>query len=384
MAVELQELYEKIRPLYDVRLRTKSCYQKVVEWFHMVEGVEFVPLLHGDELAFNSGLNYTSDEWLWDLIRELHAKEVVGLILTMHHGQDVPEEIIEYCDEISFPLITAAWETPYVDIMRMFSVILLKNSEKETNLIEALKNAIYYADNEEIYRNHFIRHGYLDYMNYNIVIISCHTYDQEQGNLRLKEIETKIKQQFKNIVSYEEDGNLIVLFVGRSKEEIQKYFQKICSDDRNIYAGMGTRAFGLREIHCSYERARTAYQLTKTAIQKNFLSYDELGVYKIISDIKEKTVCKEFVEEVLGKIIAHDKKYKTKYLEVLEAYFENDCSIIHTAEAMFFHVNTMKYKLNKIKDILNYDILTSENRMKIMLAFYMLRAERTEDFPLQK
>jgi len=47
MAVELQELYEAVKSSYDIQLRTKSCYEKSVEWVHMVEGVEFIKLLHG-------------------------------------------------------------------------------------------------------------------------------------------------------------------------------------------------------------------------------------------------------------------------------------------------------------------------------------------------
>ena len=37
------------------------------------------------------------------------------------------------------PLFSASWKTPYIDIMRKFSEILLKNEQRETNLIASLK-----------------------------------------------------------------------------------------------------------------------------------------------------------------------------------------------------------------------------------------------------
>ena len=72
VAVELKELYAKISPQYDVKLHTTGCFEKMIGWVHMVEDPEFAELLHGDELIFNSGLNYTSDEWLRRFVEALN------------------------------------------------------------------------------------------------------------------------------------------------------------------------------------------------------------------------------------------------------------------------------------------------------------------------
>ena len=45
-----------------------------------------------------------------------------------------------------------------------------------------------------------------------------------------------------------------------------------------------------RDIHRSHENAYTAYRLTKTGIPRNLLSYDELGIYKILADVKEEEI----------------------------------------------------------------------------------------------
>jgi len=63
----------------------------------------------------------------------------------------------------------------------------------------------------------------------------------------------------------------------------------------------------------------------------------------------------------------------TDYLDILTAYFENECSIINTARSLYCHKNTMTYKINKIKDILGYDILDNENRMKIMISIHIMK-----------
>lgn len=71
MAIKLQSLYEAINNQFDVILHTNSFYDKEVTWIHTVEQGEFSHLLHGDELIFNSGLNFTSQDWLKEFLKSL-------------------------------------------------------------------------------------------------------------------------------------------------------------------------------------------------------------------------------------------------------------------------------------------------------------------------
>lgn len=171
---------------------------------------------------------------------------------------------------------------------------------------------------------------------------------------------------------------MIVLFAEVSVSQIQKQFRELCKKDPDVYVGIGTTVTGITEIHKSYENAFTAYQLTKTAIPKNLLEYDELGVYKILADVKDESICPTFVQDTIGPLIKYDRINNTEYTKILDSYFENDCCILNTSKALYCHKNTLTYKLNKIKDILGYDILSNENRMKIMISFYILRLDMRE------
>ena len=373
MAVELQYLYHEIRPEYEVKLHTKSCFDRKISWVHMVEGSEHAKFLYGDELVFNSGLNYNSEEWLEEFLRAMDRAGAGGVILALEEGKVFPQKVIDWCNERRFPLFSASGNTPYIDIMRKFSEILLKNEQRETNLIAALKNAIFYPDNEELYLNHLERNGFSRDSSYTVIIISCHTCDTEKGNELLEAIQRTLHFRLKRTIVYEEEGRLIVLAAGYRGEWLQKEFYELCREDPNLYIGAGTTVNRLKDIHRSYENAYTAYQLTKTTIPKNFLVYDELGIYKILTDIKDPGIYPDFVEEVLGKLVAYDKEQGTDYMKIQRAYFENDCSTICTAKALYCHKNTLTYKLNTIKEVLGYDILNNENRVRIMVAFYILQ-----------
>ena len=106
----------------------------------------------------------------------------------------------------------------------------------------------------------------------------------------------------------------------------------------------------LQDQEDSYDHAKVAYQLTKTAIATNLLVYDELGVYKVLSDLRHEDTGEAFIREVLGELIDYDEKENTDYLDILKAFFENECSIVHTAQKMYFNKKTMNYKMNKVKE----------------------------------
>lgn len=373
MAVALRELYTEIGPQYKLKLQTEGCFGKVIEWIHMLEDKQFIKLLHGNELILNTGVPYTSTEWLLDFIKQIHEAKAGGLVICVHDGESLPEEVVEYANALHFPVFAAGWDCPFVELTRKFAEVLLKNEQKETNLIAALKNAIYYPQHEESYLNHFERNGFHRNQEYMIAIISCYTYQTENGNPKLQQIEKGIQYSRYQSVVYEERGQLVVLVCGKTIQVMQKDFEKMCAKDRNIYIGIGTVVNKLQHIYESFEHAATAYQLTKSAIDTNILYYDKLDVYKLLSNLKQETLKEEYVREVLGALIKYDKENDSDYVYILEKFFENECSILHTSKVLYCHKNTLTYKLNKIKEILEYDILENENRMRIMLAFHIIK-----------
>ncbi|MDO4515307.1 MAG: PucR family transcriptional regulator ligand-binding domain-containing protein [Lachnospiraceae bacterium] len=376
MAVELEELYEAIQPLYEVKLVTESCFKKRIEWTHIIENPDFTRLLHGNELVFSAALQYTSEEWLFDFVKRLIQANAGGLIISTKKEAKISPRIIAYCNEQHFPLFDSDWDTPYLDIMRMFAEILLRNEQRDTTLATALKNAIYFPGNEEAYLPHFERNGFFRNMQYMMVVLSCNRYRTENGNPRLMELAKKIQYSKYKCIVAEEGARLFVMVAGEDKNTVKQELTKICQKDKGVYVGIGEVVTGLRSLRDSYEQAVSAYQLTNTAIASNILVYEELGVYKILADLRHPELGEAFVEEVLGPLIKYDQENHTEYLGILKEFFKNDCNILRTSEAIFCHKNTLNYKMNAIKKIMNCDIMSNENRTRIMVALYFVSMRR--------
>lgn len=373
MAVKLKNLYQEIRPKYDVQLHTESCFHKMIVWIHMVEYIDYIPRLHADELVFNSGLNNISNLWLENYIKRLNEAHAGGLIIALRKGRKFSQEIIDYCNELKFPLFSASWDAPYNDIMRDFAFMLLKNEQSETNLIAAAKNAIFYPENEELYLTTFERNGMFRDMAYTVVFMGCKRVDGQDEHERLQKIAKSARYSLEKGIVYEEEGKLTIVIAGYSQTKIQKDVRDFCEKQPDVYVGIGTTVSHIGNIHKSYESAYVTYQMAMKGIGNTLLCYDDLGVYKLLTDVREPSIYPDFVQSTLGKLIRYDKEHQTEYVYILKEFFKNECNMVATSKALYCHKNTLTYKMNKIRDILGYDIMTNENRTRIMLAVYIMQ-----------
>jgi DNA-binding PucR family transcriptional regulator len=60
----------------------------------------------------------------------------------------------------------------------------------------------------------------------------------------------------------------------------------------------------------------------------------------------------DFVEVQLGKMILHDEQHGLGLIETLDAYLQADLSPTRTAAALHVHVNTVYYRLQRLRELL--------------------------------
>ena len=373
MAVELKKLYNEIRHKYNVKLETESCFEKQISWLHILDNIEFAPFLHGGELIFNSSLNDATQEDRQNYIEQLLLSKAGGLIVSLQNNRAFSKEMIQYCNEKSFPLFTTSWETPFINITRMFSEILIDNERADMDLIAALKNAINHPEDIDSYLSHFLDNHFPLEDEYIISIIGF----QKEENIYFREsmnrIEKHIANAFDNSVHYKEGKMLIILTRGYNVDFLYSTLVPLANRFADIHFSIGSAESSLSTLHRSYHNAKQTYYLSDYIFPNNPLCYRDIGVHQILVDMKNpEIICPSFIKETLGKLIDYDQENRTKYMDVLKDFIANDCSITQTSAATFYHQNTLKYKVKNIKEILGYDITTNENRVKIMLALYML------------
>ena len=90
-----------------------------MSWIQMVEDKTILQQLWGKELVVTTGLGFQSQEKLREFIEQLIKYHSVGLVInTGKYIFDIDQDIIDYCDELSFPLLTVPWEIHIADMIK--------------------------------------------------------------------------------------------------------------------------------------------------------------------------------------------------------------------------------------------------------------------------
>lgn len=106
------------------------------------------------------------------------------------------------------------------------------------------------------------------------------------------------------------------------------------------------------------------------------LSDDRNGIYFLNDLYLEAFLVKQisdpdssaFIDYFLHHLIAYDQENNSNLLETLDVFLKNHHNIASASRDLFIHRNTLLYRLDRIKDILNYDFSDANHTLSLQLA----------------
>lgn len=131
----------------------------------------------------------------------------------------------------------------------------------------------------------------------------------------------------------------------------------------SISIGVSSVYDSLSEIERLYDEA----YLAALFCQSEIMYYSQLDTIKLFYPLKNNKEINIHYQKTIQKIIDYDKDNNMNLLKTLEIYFKNNMNNKDTAMELFIHVETLRYRLNRIKDITGYDI----NNVEDMFALKM-------------
>jgi sugar diacid utilization regulator len=140
-------------------------------------------------------------------------------------------------------------------------------------------------------------------------------------------------------------------------------------NERKVRIGVGRDYAEPSEIYRSYQEAKVALKLgylLQGDDQSPF--FIDLGVERILynHDLQE---LKEFYRETLEELEQYDKSQKNELMETLESFIFHRCDLKKTADALFLHKNTIRYRLKKVEEILKINMEDFNEILFLMIAF---------------
>ncbi|AFM00267.1 MULTISPECIES: CdaR family transcriptional regulator [Desulfitobacterium] len=143
-----------------------------------------------------------------------------------------------------------------------------------------------------------------------------------------------------------------------------------------VICGVGQTYVKATNLFRSYQEAKVSLELgTVMGIAVPFFS--DIGVERIFykHDLED---LKEYYAHVLGELHKQDDE-ELSLISVLESFAENQFEVTKTAEALFLHRNTLRYRLNKIETILGRSLNDHNTRFDIMAALKIKRLHKMDE-----
>lgn len=176
-------------------------------------------------------------------------------------------------------------------------------------------------------------------------------------------------------------GNEIVVIFNLKyidKKSLLDIIQKAIREEKAFKIGISSPMNGIMELKKYHDQARGAieYGCLMHPKQQTFFFYDYALYYMFESNDPETTFYAMHPDILyLDKL---DREKDTQWLMLLKTYFDNECSLVNTAKALYVHRNTLVYRLGKLRELVHYDWdnLYNKDYMKqsiLMLDFFRIK-----------
>jgi len=183
------------------------------------------------------------------------------------------------------------------------------------------------------------------------------------------------------LLKYRSDKIIVLLQVEHGS--VQKSTRNIAELIRNmakkelpltLTIGIGQSHSDLKYLPQSYTEAQQAVYIGKRLRQKdNVLFFEDLGVYRLFTSNKNQEALLGFFQKTVAALHNYDKKHNTELMPTLEAFLQANGGIKETAERLFVHRHTLRYRLNRIKQITELDPEDCHDRFQLQLGLVIAR-----------
>ncbi|MDG5788855.1 helix-turn-helix domain-containing protein [Evansella sp. AB-P1] len=140
--------------------------------------------------------------------------------------------------------------------------------------------------------------------------------------------------------------------------------------EMETHLGVSQIAEKIEDYYISFKQALQALQISCNRFpERGFLTFDELGCYTVLYNLNDQQAAGLFLQKYLTPLLKYQQERNTDLFDTLRIYLNCKGNIKDTSEELFIHRSSLKYRLEKIRDVLEMDIDDSENRFNLMLAY---------------
>jgi sugar diacid utilization regulator len=135
------------------------------------------------------------------------------------------------------------------------------------------------------------------------------------------------------------------------------------------HIGVGGRTHDVGDFPRSYREATLALRLQRNTPSAPCVTvFDDLGIYRLLATAEDTREIEAFVEEWLGPLIEYDLHRHSNLVDTLHRYLESGGHYDATSAALIIHRSTLKYRLQRIRQVSGRELGDPEVSFNLRLA----------------
>lgn len=370
---------------------------RIIRWVYLGDWLddinEITNWLYGNELIIITDHmlkdNYKS---LLSVLHKLNDMNVSGIIInTRPHFSSIPPDLKQVADELKLPIFNLPWEAKLVNITRDICYAITTEDIEERKKANLLERLLFYdiTSPEALLDITFMSDfdfssrcivGVLEAQNIDVFIKrspgGAQTVADIMANL-LKSVNNAFTVYNTKAITLQKNNTVIFLthVTQHLRPQLNNIVKRVFLEMTArfpcllLHAGIGTGYGNPVDYRKSYKQARQVLRIIQSEHMDQLLAFfDDVGIFSLLLNISDKELMHNFYLSTLQAIIEYDKSNNMKLLITLEAYLDHDMNIQSTADAIFIHKNTLKYRLNKIQELLCCNIRSSQQIIRLSTA----------------
>jgi len=142
----------------------------------------------------------------------------------------------------------------------------------------------------------------------------------------------------------------------------------------HLTIGRSRRAADPVDLYRSGNEARLAVNVGE-AEGRALLAFEDTGAYRLLLGAmsEDPRELERFYAETIEPLAAYDDQYETELVATIEAYLDNDGNVAATARQLFTHRHTIRYRLERARELCGHDVSATEGREKLGLGLKAMR-----------
>ena len=179
----------------------------------------------------------------------------------------------------------------------------------------------------------------------------------------------------------EASGHVVVLLPAREDAEVRRVAAAVARELRSSVHGF-TFAIGHSrlatdpvDLYRAGNEALLAANVAETGSGDAVLAFEETGAYRLLLPAmsEDPAELQRFYAETVEQLVTYDDQYETDLVQTLETFLDADGNVAGAAQRLFTHRHTVRYRLERVRDLTGLDVSSTDGRERLGLGLKAMR-----------